>query len=173
MRAVVAAAMLASVLARAPSLSVTSGGMQLSLTPCHSSPGAANQTFTLTTVAPFVNPAAISTMGGFCLDIPGASPYHATAGASVSLQPCGHGPMNTRANQYWSIQGNTVRSLQLLDGPICFGTKALVGVLDDCDSPAAQFDIGFQGTDSGPIRQAGQCVTATGLYRNHTTVLYS
>ena len=141
-----------------------SEGMPLLLKPCVE--GAGNQTYRLTVVPPYVNPAAVKTGKGFCLDIVGVPAGKARAGASVEATPCGSNQMNQRANQYWAIKNNNLASLQVMDTPYCFGiSQASPGMLTDCSSGDAHFTVGFQGNNAGALihTDTGLCVTASGI----------
>ena len=111
--------------------------LPLTLSPC--TPAATNQTFKFAVVPPYVEPAAIAVYGeGFCLS-------KQSVGSAVSAFPCGLNPMNSRADQYWKLQNDTLVSLQV-DTPFCFGiAEGGAGELVDCASENAQFNIGFQG----------------------------
>ena len=137
--------------------------MQLLLAPCVN--GFDNQTYSFMTVPPYVTPAAIKNGKGFCLDI-GAPVGKARAGNAVKTTPCGGNQMNQRANQYWTVKGDTLASLQIMDTPSCFGiSKTTPGMLADCSSADAQFTVGFKGKHAGTLvhKQTELCVTASGI----------
>eukprot|EP00040_Diaphanoeca_grandis_P018700 m.98351 g.98351 ORF g.98351 m.98351 type:complete len:499 (-) comp27056_c0_seq1:164-1660(-) len=126
------------------------GIMPLKLLACQ--PGAANQQFGYT---PDLNGTSISSMG-YCLDI---NKYGKTAGSQVDAYPCGG--TRVRQNEYWTVKGNTIVSLQS-STPFCFGIDNGTGVLVDCTAPSGQFNISFTATTNGTIVQNLLCLTASG-----------
>ena len=148
--------------------------MPLTLSPCAT--GFANQTFSMTTVPPYVEKAAVSVLsGGFCLEL---AAKDAPKGSPVTASGCSRTAMNLRATQYWSITpAGTIKSLQLVAAS-CFGlvnaaaaaaaaAAATAARLMDCTSADAHFSFvdGFPGGSSSSTlvhTRSGLCVTAAG-----------
>ena len=132
-------------------------GVGSSVTLQHCAPGDGNQ------VWGFKQDGESIASDGQCLDI---SNWRTTKGSSVWAYPCKTEPAR---NEFWDLQGGTIRSLQL-NTPFCLGTQGVaVGattMLDSCTAASSAFAIGFTNrSSSGTIVQkvSGLCLTRTGV----------
>lgn len=158
--------------ARSASAQPQDDGMLLQLSKCVADNP--RQTFKLVKVPPYTVAIAVEVAGGFCLDLadyrsptakrdrPPTNTSRPAVGSRVNAWPCG---ANAWTNQYWTINHDTLATLQPEAESLCLGiTEGGSGSLADCSSPQAQFAVQLSGNRNSTLvhKQSGLCVTATG-----------